>query len=78
MLKRYLKKIPHSILDSLKTWITYLEMIGLAETRKISGYHDERVPRGCTKDGGGPSEIVLQEKISNYRRIRCNDVGDNE
>lgn len=36
-----LKKIPHSILDSLKTWITYLEMIGLAETRKISGYHDE-------------------------------------
>ena len=34
-------KIPHSIQDSFSKWVDRIEKIGIQETRKISGYHDE-------------------------------------
>jgi len=36
-----LRTCPRNIIDSLKTWISYIERIGLAETRKIPGHNDE-------------------------------------
>lgn len=35
------KKLPQDIRFSLMQWVTYLETIGVVETRKIKGYHDE-------------------------------------
>ncbi len=34
-------KIPHSIQDSFAKWIDRIEKMGIQETRKIKGYHDE-------------------------------------
>lgn len=39
--EKSLNKLPVEIINSLMLWIKYLQAIGLVETRKISGYHDE-------------------------------------
>lgn len=44
-----LNKLPRNIFDSLKSWIKSLDEIGLTQTRKISGYHDE--PLRGTREG---------------------------
>ena len=36
-----LNSIPSFIIDKLEVWIQSIEEIGLEETRKISGFHDE-------------------------------------
>lgn len=36
-----LKKVPQYIRRNLLTWVAGVELEGLAEIRKISGYHDE-------------------------------------
>jgi len=51
-----LSKLPDFIIDKLQTWILSVERIGLEETRKIPGYHDE----------------PLQGKRSGQRSIRLN------
>lgn len=33
--------MPHSIQDSFLNWVDRIEKIGIRETRKIKGYHDE-------------------------------------
>lgn len=33
--------LPHYIIEKLQIWATRVEMIGLEETRKIQGFHDE-------------------------------------
>jgi proteic killer suppression protein len=36
-----LLRMPRHICKALETWIASIELRGLAEVRKISGYHDE-------------------------------------
>ncbi len=38
---KQLKKLPTNVSDSLYYWITTVKTLGLYETRRISGYHDE-------------------------------------
>ena len=39
--QRILKKLPVHIVKNLQMWIFQVESLGLAEVRKIPGYHDE-------------------------------------
>lgn len=39
--RKDLKKIPDYIILKLQFWIDSIEQIGLYETRKIPGFHDE-------------------------------------
>ena len=39
--KKDLKGIPRNIVRKLGNWIREVEIVGLEEVRKISGYHDE-------------------------------------
>ena len=41
LIKNQLKRIPKDILKRLQRWAMYVENIGLFETRKIPGFHDE-------------------------------------
>ena len=36
-----LRKVPKPILDKLQSWIEAIELEGLREIRKLSGFHDE-------------------------------------
>jgi proteic killer suppression protein len=36
-----LSKMPSEIIDALELWIRTVKSIGINETRKIKGYHDE-------------------------------------
>lgn len=38
---RSLDKLPGYIVSKLKTWVAQVELIGLSEVRKRSGFHDE-------------------------------------
>ena len=38
---KQLKKLPLIIIESLYYWIQTVEYLGLKETRKLKGYHDE-------------------------------------
>lgn len=40
-LEKQLRKIPVYVVDKLLAWAKAVEMKGLREVRKISGYHDE-------------------------------------
>ena len=39
--KKQLKKVPKDIIKRLQRWALLIETIGLLETRKIFGFHDE-------------------------------------
>ncbi|MBF0233360.1 MAG: type II toxin-antitoxin system mRNA interferase toxin, RelE/StbE family [Desulfamplus sp.] len=39
--QKQLQKLPIHIIRKLQTWSAQVEMIGIREVRKISGYHDE-------------------------------------
>lgn len=39
--QKKLRKLPHYVVDKLIAWAKSVEMKGLLEVRKISGYHDE-------------------------------------
>lgn len=39
--QKQLRKIPVYVVDKLMAWAMSVEMKGLREVRKISGYHDE-------------------------------------
>jgi proteic killer suppression protein len=36
-----LKKVPRPILDKFQSWVEAIEIEGLREVRKLSGFHDE-------------------------------------
>ncbi|PWU18665.1 MAG: hypothetical protein C5B49_06910 [Bdellovibrio sp.] len=38
---KQLRKLPHFVVDRLLAWAKSVELKGLREVRKISGYHDE-------------------------------------
>ena len=52
--KSQLKKTPKDIIKRLQRWAMYVENIGLFETRKIPGFHDE----------------LLKGKWKGYRSVR--------
>jgi len=39
--RRQLKKTPRHIVENLAAWVDDIEIQGLEEARKVSGYHDE-------------------------------------
>lgn len=39
--QKQLKKVPKSVIKRLIRWSRYVESVGLLETRKIPGLHDE-------------------------------------
>lgn len=39
--QKQLKKLPRHIVENLAAWVDDVENVGLLETRKILGYHDE-------------------------------------
>lgn len=39
--QKQLRKVPQFIRDKLEIWVQTVQEIGLEETRKIQGYHDE-------------------------------------
>jgi len=39
--RKQLSKLPRPIQDSFLKWVDRFEIIGIQETRKIKGYHDE-------------------------------------
>lgn len=41
LVKKSLVKVPKDIIRRLQRWIKFIESIGLIETRKIPGFHDE-------------------------------------
>ena len=48
--KKQLRKTPIEIIKRLQRWAIYVETIGLIETRKIPGFHDEPLKgrwKGC-------------------------------
>ncbi len=36
-----LRRVPAQVLDKLELWVRMVEMTGLAEVRRIPGFHDE-------------------------------------
>ena len=65
--EKQLKKIPQAIKESLKYWAETVERIGIRETRKLPGYHDEPL-RGSRK---GQRSIRLNKS---YRAIYVETV----
>jgi proteic killer suppression protein len=57
-----LGKMPYSIQDSFLKWVDRIEKIGIQETRKIRGYHDEPL----TGDRKGQRSVRLNRA---YRAI---------
>ena len=39
--EKQLKKLPHFINEAILIWVTTVEEVGIRETRKLKGYHDE-------------------------------------
>ncbi|ASD63980.1 type II toxin-antitoxin system mRNA interferase toxin, RelE/StbE family [Bdellovibrio bacteriovorus] len=39
--EKQLKRIPSHIKEALRYWAESIELIGLSQTRKLPGYHDE-------------------------------------
>lgn len=39
--QKQLKKVPVHIAKNFRLWVVTVETVGIAETRKISGFHDE-------------------------------------
>ena len=39
--KKDLRFVPARVLDKFEAWVQFVESIGLEETRKIPGFHDE-------------------------------------
>ncbi|WP_413581386.1 type II toxin-antitoxin system mRNA interferase toxin, RelE/StbE family [Bdellovibrio sp. HCB288] len=39
--EKQIRKLPHNIREALRYWVETVQLIGIRETRKLSGYHDE-------------------------------------
>lgn len=39
--EKQLNKIPKNIVETLRYWVETVERLGIHETRKLKGYHDE-------------------------------------
>lgn len=63
---RELKRVPKHIVVSLQGWIESVKVDGLAQTRKIPGYHDEPI-KG--KERAGQRSIRLNKVWRAFYRI---------
>lgn len=63
---RELKRVPQHIVVSLQGWIENVKVDGLAQTRKIPGYHDEPI-KG--KERAGQRSIRLNKAWRAFYRI---------
>lgn len=63
---RELKRVPKHIVVSLQGWIESVKVDGLAQTRKIPGYHDEPI-KG--KERAGQRSIRLNKAWRAFYRI---------
>ena len=43
--RKEIENLPKIIIDALIAWIRLVEKLGLTESRRISGYHDETLKR---------------------------------
>ncbi len=66
-----LKKLPVHILDKLQSWVEAIELEGLREVRKISGFHDEPI-RG--KKRVGQRSIRLSRSYRAFYSIKKNKM----
>ena len=66
-----LKKLPVHILDKLQSWVEAIELEGLREVRKISGFHDEPI-RG--KKRVGQRSIRLSRSYMAFYSIKKNKM----
>jgi len=57
-----LEKVPRPILDKLQSWIEAIEIEGLREVRKLSGFHDEPL-KGKRE---GQRSISLIEEVNKH------------
>ena len=39
--EKQIKKLPNHVLAAYRTWVRTVEIVGIRETRKFPGYHDE-------------------------------------
>lgn len=39
--RKQLRRLPAHIIDALQAWADKVEVFGMAEVRKVKGYHDE-------------------------------------
>ncbi len=39
--EKQIKKLPQNIREALRYWVETVQLIGIREARKLSGYHDE-------------------------------------
>jgi|JI10StandDraft_1071094.scaffolds.fasta_scaffold125592_3 proteic killer suppression protein len=65
---KQLRKLPEHVVSKLKIWIRFIELVGLSETKKIKGYHDEPLQG----DRKGQRSIRLSRS---YRAIYREDKG---
>ena len=54
--RRHLKRLPVHIVRNLQRWALQVEAVGIAEVRKIPGYHDE--PLSGARQGATVGETV--------------------
>jgi toxin HigB-1 len=81
-IEKQLKKIPHFIVGKLRRWKKHVETVGLKNTKKIPGYHDEplkgdragersiRLSKGWraiyTEEKTGQINIIIVEEITKH------------
>lgn len=65
-----LEKVPRPILDKLQSWIEAIEIEGLREVRKLSGFHDEPL-KGKRK---GQRSIRLNRAYRAIYTIQTNKI----
>jgi proteic killer suppression protein len=39
--KKELRKVPRQVVDKMLAWVQMIERLGLEETQKVPGFHDE-------------------------------------
>ena len=59
--RKKLKRLPIHILRNMQRWALQVEMLGIAEVRKIPGYHDEPL--------GGKRKRQRSVRLSRHYRL---------
>lgn len=68
--QKQLKKLPAHIIKNFQLWVKTVEMIGIEETRKIKGYHDEPLHW----DRNGQRSVRLSKAYRTFYIQQGNDI----
>ena len=68
--RKHLKRLPVHIVRNLQRWALQVEAVGVAEVRKIPGYHDEPL--------SGKRKGQRSVRLSIHYRLFYVEVHDNE